>query len=219
MPADKSIRVLLADNQRVLIDGLETLVDAQPDMQLVGRAIDAAVALDLVGRLRPNVAIVAWNVPGLNGLEATRQISKRAPETSVLMLSMYAAPACVHLALRAGAKGYVVKDAPAAELLEAVRRVHDGRRYLSDAVSHLLIGAIAGEHDAAHDPLRLLSERELEVLRLTADGKPSAASAKLLGLSPKTVESYRSRIMRKLEIRNLAGLVKFAVRHGIASLD
>jgi DNA-binding NarL/FixJ family response regulator len=113
----------------------------------------------------------------------------------------------------------VLKDARAAEVIEALRRTRQGKRYMSEAVSNMVIGDIAAERGAARDPLSQLTHRERDVLRLTAEGNSSAASAKVLGLSPKTVESYRSRIMRKLEIRNITDLVKFAIRHGIASLD
>ena len=113
----------------------------------------------------------------------------------------------------------MLKDARAAEVIDALRRISQGKRYMSEAVSNLVIGDIAAERGAARDPLGQLTDRERDVLRLTAEGNSSAASAKFLGLSPKTVESYRSRIMRKLEIHSITGLVKFAIRHGIASLD
>ena len=185
----------------------------------MGCAVDDVDAVDLAVKLRPDVAIIALNVLGMNGIETTRQIRKLAPATHVLILSMYAGPEHVYKAFRAGADGYVVKDARASELIEALRRISNGKRYMSEAVSNLVIGDIAAEGAAARDPLGQLTERERDVLRLTAEGNSSAASARFLGLSPKTVESYRSRIMRKLEIRNITGLVKFAIRHGIASLD
>lgn len=174
--------------------------------------------MNLAAKLRPDVAIVGLNVPGLNGIETARQIRKLSVATRILILSMYSIPEYVYQAFRAGADGYVVKDARGSELIQAVRRVSSGKRYMSEVVSNVIIGDLATDR-GVRDPLSLLSERERDVLRLTTLGKSSAASAKLLGLSPKTVETYRSRIMRKLEIRDITGLVKFAIRHGIVTLD
>jgi DNA-binding NarL/FixJ family response regulator len=215
----RRIRTLIADNHAVLVDSMRAFVKPLRDVEVVGSTVDAIEAVDLAVKLRPDVAIVAINVLGMNGIEMTRQIRKFAPDTRILILSMHALPEYVYQAFRAGAHGYVVKEARAVEVIEAVRRISKGKRYMSDAVSNLIMGDIAAERSGANDPLSLLTERELDVLRLTAGGKSSAASAKFLGLSPKTVETYRSRIMRKLEIRDITSLVKFAIRHGIASLD
>ena len=213
------IRTLIADNHAVLVDAMQVLFSSLGDVEVVGCAVDDVEAVDLAVKLRPDVAIIALNVPGMNGIETTRQIRKLAPATRVLILSARAGPEPVYKAFQAGADGYVVKDARAAEVIDALRRISQGKRYMSEAVSNLVIGDIAAERGAARDPLSQLTDRERDALRLTAEGKSSAASAKLLGLSPKTVESYRSRIMRKLEIHNITGLVKFAIRHGIVSLD
>jgi DNA-binding NarL/FixJ family response regulator len=213
------IRTLIADNHAVLADAMQVLLTSLGDVEVVGCALDDVDAIDLTVKLRPDVAIIAVNVLGMNGIETARQIRKLAPATRILILSMLIGPEHVYKAFRAGADGYVVKDARAAEVVDALRRISKGKRYMSEAVSNLVLGDMAAERRAARDPLSQLSERERDVLRLTAEGNSSAASAKCLGLSPKTVESYRSRIMRKLEIRNIAGLVKFAIRHGIASLD
>jgi len=213
------IRTLIADNHAVLVDAMQVLLKSLGDVEVVGCAVDDVDAVDLAVKLRPDVAIIALNVLGMNGIETTRQIRKLAPATRVLILSMHADAEHVYKAFRAGADGYVVKDARATEVIEALRRISKGKRYMSEAVSNVVIGDIAAEGPAARDPLGQLTERERDVLRLTAEGNSSAASARFLGLSPKTVESYRSRIMRKLEIRNITGLVKFAIRHGIASLD
>jgi DNA-binding NarL/FixJ family response regulator len=215
----KPIRTLIADNHAVLVDCMRAFVKPLRDVEVVGSTVDAIEAVDLAVKLRPDVAIVAVNVLGMDGIETTRQIRKFAPDTRILILSMHSLPEYVYQAFRAGAHGYVVKEARAVEVVEAVRRVSKGKRYMSDAVSNLVIGDIAAERTTGNSPLSLLTEREIDVLRLTASGKSSAASAKFLGLSPKTVETYRSRIMRKLEIRDITSLVKFAIRHGIASVD
>ena len=219
--ANKPIRTLIADNHGVLVDSMRAFIKPLRDVEVVGSAVDATEAVDLAVKLRPDVAIVAINVLGMDGIETTRQMRKFAPDTRILILSMHALPEYVYQAFRAGAHGYVVKEARAVEVIEAVRRISKGKRYMSDAVSNLVMGDIAAERTTGNGPLSLLTEREreLDVLRLTASGKSSAASAKFLGLSPKTVESYRSRIMRKLEIRDITSLVKFAIRHGIASVD
>jgi DNA-binding NarL/FixJ family response regulator len=213
------IRTLIADNHGVLVDAMQVLLTSLGDVEVVGCALDDVDAIDLAVKLRPDVAIIAVNVLGMNGIETARQIRKLAPATRVLILSMLAGPEHVYKAFRTGVDGYVVKDARAAEVVDALRRISKGKRYMSEAVSNLVIGDMAAERHAARDPLSQLTECERDVLRLTAEGNSSAASAKCLGLSPKTVESYRSRIMRKLGIRNITGLVKFAIRHGIVSLD
>jgi DNA-binding NarL/FixJ family response regulator len=215
----KPIRTLIADNHAVLVDSMRAFIKPLRDVEVVGSTVDATEAVELAVKLRPDVAIVAVNVLGMDGIETTRQMRKFAPDTRVLVLSMHALPEYVYQAFRSGAHGYVVKEARAVEVIEAVRRVSKGKRYMSDAVSNLVMGDIAAERATGNGPLSLLTERELDVLRLTAGGNSSAASAKFLGLSPKTVETYRSRIMRKLEISDITSLVKFAIRHGIASVD
>ncbi len=217
--ADKPIRILIADDHAVLVDSMRALLKPLRDVEVVGSAVNALDAIDLAAKLRPDVAVVAINMLGMNGIDMARQIRKLTPTTRILILSMHALPEYVYQAFRAGAHGYVVKEARAVEVIEAIRRLSKGERFMSDAVSNLIIGDIAAERTGGQDPLGLLTERERDVLRLTASGKSSAASAKFLGISPKTVETYRSRIMRKLEIRDITGLVKFAIRHGIASLD
>jgi DNA-binding NarL/FixJ family response regulator len=197
---------------------MKVLLRSLGDVAVVGCAIDDVTAVDLAVKLRPDVALIALNVPGIDGIAVTRQIRKLSPTTRVLILSHHAGADYVYQALRAGADGYVLKSARAAEVVEALRRISRGRRYMSESVSNLVIFDIAAQR-AALDPLSQLTDRERDVLRLTAEGKSSVAAARLLNLSPKTVESYRSRIMRKLEIRGIAALVKFAIRHGIASLD
>jgi len=217
--ADPTIRILIADNHAILVDSLQVLLKTFADMEVVGCALEEGAAVALAVELRPDVAIVGHNVPGMNGVETTRQIRRRAPATRILMLSMHAGPEYVYQGFRAGADGYVIKAARATEVLDAVRRISRGNRYMSEAVSDLVIGDITAEGCAAGDPLGRLTDRERDVLRLTAEGKSSAAAAKALGLSPKTVESYRSRIKHKLEVRDITALVKFAIRHGIASVD
>src|ERR1700739_3757857 len=178
----RPIRTLIADSHGVLVESLQVLLSALGDLRVVGCAVDHVDAVELAVKLRPDVALVGLNVPGMNGIETTRQIRKVAPETRILILSTHATPEYVYQAFRAGADGYVVKEARAVEVIEALRRVGQGKRYMSESVSNLVMGDTAA-NQAARDPLGQLTDRERDVLRLTAAGKSSAASAKFLGLS------------------------------------
>ena len=216
---DRPTRILIADNHAVLVEGLRVLLEMQGDMKVVGCATHGADAVDLAAKFRPAAAILGFNFPGMNGVELTPQIRKVSATTRILILAMHAGAEFIYQAFRAGADGYVIKEASVAEVIEGLRRIIRGKRYVSEAISNVLISDIASHGELAREPVDSLTEREREVLRLTAEGKSSAQSAALLGLSPKTIESYRSRLMRKLEISDLTGLVKFAIRHGLASLE
>jgi len=163
------IRTLIADNHAVLVDAMQVLLSSLGDVEVVGCAVDDVAAVNLAVKLRPDVAIIALNVLGMNGIETTRQIRKLAPATRVLILSTRAGPEPVYKAFQAGADGYVLKDARAAEVIDALRRVRQGKRYMSEAVSNMVIGDIAAERGAARDPLSQLTHRERDVLRLTAE--------------------------------------------------
>jgi DNA-binding NarL/FixJ family response regulator len=164
------------------------------------------------------VVLIDQAMPLLNGTEATHLIRERGPRIHVIILSMYSDRAHVVGALQAGATGYVVKKSAAKEVVEAVRVVHDGRRYLSREVAEVLVEQIAQKAPQGN-PLELLSSRERQVLQLLAEGHTIANIAAALSLSPKSVETYRSRMMEKLEIRDVAGLVRFAIQHGITSIE
>jgi DNA-binding NarL/FixJ family response regulator len=205
----KTINVLLADAHAILLDSLRALLEAEDDLKVVGRAVNGEEAVRLA-RLRPDVAIVDISMPVMNGIEVTRQIRETSPSTVILILSAHGSPYHVDQALRAGAAGYVLKQSPGPELVKALRTIIAGRRYLSDS--------LAG-NSAARDPLRSLTAREREVLRLIVEGKSNAAAGSILGLSPRSVETYRARLMQKLAIDDLPTLVKFAIRHGITTLE
>ncbi len=215
--ANPPIRTLIADSHRVLVDAMQELLKSLRDVEVVGSAFYDGDAVDLAVELRPDVALIALNMPGMDGIAATHRIRELSPTTRVLILSSHASIDYVHQAVRAGTDGYVVKEAHAAEVVKALRRISKGKRYMGESVSNLLIGAIGPR--AARDPLSQLTGRERGVLRLIAEGMSNAVAAKVLGLSPKTVESYRRRIKHKLEIRDITGLVKFAIRNGMTSLD
>jgi DNA-binding NarL/FixJ family response regulator len=211
-----TIAVLVADDHAVLRDGLRVLLEAQPDLHVVGDAADGRSAVHLVEELRPDVAIVDIAMPGLNGIEATRQICQSCPDVKTIILSMHSTTEHVSRALQAGARGYLLKESAGMEVVSAVRAV-----YLSQKISDQVIDDYARQPEAGtpQGPLALLTEREREVLQLVVEGNTSAQIAEMLSLSPKTVDTYRSRLMRKLDIDDLPGLVKFAIQHGLTPLE
>lgn len=213
--------IYLADDHAVLRDGLQALLDAQPGLQVVGAAADGRQAVADIDRLRPDVAIVDIAMPLLNGLDATEQILQCSPATRVVILSMHATSEFVYRALQAGCYGYLLKESAGKELVAAVHAVAAGQRYLSAAIEHILVDDYLGLRQAAATggPLDQLSAREREVLQLVVEGHSSADIAQQLSLSPKTVDSYRSRLMQKLAIHDLPGLVKFAIQHGLTPLE
>ena len=213
-----SIDVLLLDDHAVVRDGLKALLAAQPDIRIVGSFGDAVNAVSFAAEAPPDVAVLDIAMPGLDGIEAARRIHDLCPGTHILMLSMHASPEHVYQALRAGALGYLLKESAGGEVVAAVRAVHAGRRYLSEKISPRALDDYIRERDPDH-PLERLSRRELQVLKLIVEGNTSSQVGALLGLSPKSIDTYRSRMMTKLEIDDLANLVKFAIRHGVTSLE
>ena len=213
-----AIRVILVDDHAVVRDGVGYLLDAQSDIRVVGSFGDGHEAVRFAAAERPDVAIIDIAMQKMNGIEVTRQIHDASPETRILMLTMHASLEYVHQAFQAGAKGYVLKESASSEVAIAVRTVAAGERYLSRKIADGPIERYLKER-RTEDPLERLSARERQVLQLTAEGKTSAEASKLLGLSPKTIETYRSRMMRKLELDDLPALVKFAIRHGITSVE
>ena len=211
------IRVLLVDDHTVVRQGLRRILELSPDIEIVGEFADGRVALDAVQRLKPAVAILDISLPGLNGIDVTRQLAKLAPETKVLILSMHADDAYIRQSLRAGAKGYLLKDADDQDLLRAVVALSTGGSYFSPEVSRLVLDAFLHPVDAAApaDDLAGLSAREREVLQLIAEGKSNKEVAQILDVAVSTVESHRKRVMEKLDLHNTADMVRFAIRKGI----
>jgi len=216
-----NISVYIADDHAIVRDGLRILLDEQPDIEVVGDAADGRETVRQVTELTPDVVIMDINMPELNGIEATHQIMGNCPSTRVVILSMFATQEHIFRALQAGARGYLLKESAGIEVVNAVRQVMLGHRYLSQKISEDVIDDYVRLRDQAmdEDPLSRLSPREREVLQLVVEGKSSAEIAEALFLSPKTVETYRSRLMQKLEIHDIPGLVKFAIQHGLTSLD
>jgi DNA-binding NarL/FixJ family response regulator len=209
------IRILIADDHQIVRQGIRALLNAAPEFEIVGEAADGVEALRLVGLLRPQVLLLDLTMPGLDGLEVARQAALHAPGTRVVVLSMHSTPNCVVDALRAGAAGYVLKDSSAEHLADAIRSVHLGCRYLSPAIDANEVGALLRK-ERPPDPCASLTCREREVLQLTAAGHTSLEISERLFISPRTVESHRANLMRKLKIRNQRELVRFATEHGLA---
>ena len=212
-----TIRILIADDHGVVAEGLKHLVEAQPDMEVVALVADGREAVQQAREARPDVVLMDLSMPELNGADATRAILERDPKCRVIVLSMYAQREYVRRALKAGAAGYVVKRSAAKEVVEAIRAVHAGQRYLSPRVADVVLEDYTD--DKQDDLLSRLSAREREVLQLLAEGRTGAQIAERLSLSQKTVETYRARLVEKLGIRDLAGLVRFAIQRGLVSLD
>jgi DNA-binding NarL/FixJ family response regulator len=215
------IRVLVADDHAIVREGLSIMLGNQPDMQVVGTAANGREALRLVDEHDPDVAVMDISMPELNGIDAIQQILPHHPLLKVIVLSIHQTKPYVFRALKAGAKGYLIKETAGLEVVEAVRAVYRGERYLSQQIADLLTVSLSINSEASNEagPLERLSQREREILQLVAEGKTSQAIANLLSISPKTVDTYRSRLMHKIGVNDMAGLVKFAIQHGVISLE
>ena len=209
-------KVMLADDHAVVRDGLRALLEGGNDLQVVGVAGNGREAVSEALRLRPDIVIMDIAMPELDGVEATRRIVERSPETRVLILSMYLSAEHIYRALQAGAQGYVLKESAGEEVVEAIRALRAGKRYLSHRITETVIDDYLREGTNV-SPLDSLSLRERDVLQLVVEGRTNAAIAQALSLSPKTVETYRARIMKKLKVKDTVELVKFSMRHGLIS--
>jgi len=212
------IRVYIADDHAIIRDGLRALLEARDDIEVVGDAGDGRQAVAEIRSVRPDVVLMDISMPQMNGIEAAALVRDAAPQARVIMLSMHATSEHLFRALQAGARGYVLKNSAGGELVDAVRAVHAGKRYFSAKIADLLVdGYVRDERPTS--PMQDLSARERQILQLIAEGGTSAEVARTLSLSPKTVETYRSRLMQKIGVGDVVGLVKFAILHGITSLD
>jgi len=208
----KRIRILLADDHAMVRQGFRMILAAQADMEIVGEAGNGREAVTLAAELTPDVVVMDVAMPELNGIEATRRITDASPRTRVLALSMYKDSVYVREILRAGARGFLLKDAIDRDLLAAVRSVAAGEGYLSPAVSEAVL---SDYRRSVTDPIDLLSSREREVLQMIAEGKTNKDIATTLKLSVYTVDAHRGRIMEKLNMHSVGELVRFAVRKGL----
>jgi len=211
-----TVRVVLADDHPVVRKGLRALLEAEADLSIAGEAADGLEAVKLIEQERPDVLIVDWMMPGLGGLEVIRQARNASPHTRCIVLSMHANEAYVLEALKNGASGYVLKEESHAAMVEAVRAVTAGRRYLSPPLSEKIIERfLSGGEAAAEDPYETLTDREREVLHLAAEGRTNSEIADRLFISPRTVETHRAHLMQKLGLKNQTELIRFALKRGI----
>jgi len=215
-----SVKVILADDHQIVRQGLRALLEAEPDMTVVGEVSEGLSVADTVTRLAPDVLVLDLMMPGLNGLEVTRQVSQRSPSVRIIVLSMHANEAYVLEALRNGAAGYVLKDSSTDTLVTAIRTTMEGRRYLCAPLSEMAMEAFLQKaQNVAIDPYDSLTGREREVLQLAAEGHTNTAIADRLSISPRTAEVHRARIMEKLQLTNQTGLIKYAIRKGLLDMD
>ncbi len=211
MPS-KKIRVLLADDHKILRQGVQMLIDAQVDMEVVGEAKTGREAIEAARTLKPDVVVMDISMPELNGIEGTRQICHELTGTKVLALSMHKDSVYVREILRAGARGYLVKDSEDDDLVRAIRSVHRGEAFLSPAISDAVLSDYRRH---VSNPVDLLTSREREVLTMVAEGKTNKEIAGVLNLSVYTVESHRGSVMEKLNLHNSGDMVRFAIRNGL----
>jgi DNA-binding NarL/FixJ family response regulator len=213
------IRILLADDHTVMRRGLRVLLERQPGFQIVGEAADGAEAVELALREKPDVAVLDIGMPGLNGIEAARRIVEKNPNIAVVILSMHSDESYVLRTLKAGARGYLLKDAPEYDLINAIQAVHQGKAFFSPAISKMLVEDYMRQMQqrGVEDTYELLTSREREILQLLGESKSNKEIATRLDLSLHTVETHRSNMLEKLNLHSTAELILYAVRKGIVS--
>ena len=212
-----AIRILLADDHTVMRDGLRALLERQPDMAVVAEAADGRECVQLAEEQAPDVVIMDIGMPNMNGIEATRRITSEHPRVAVVILSMHQDESYVLRALKAGAKGYLLKDSLRAEVIEAIRMVAQGRSFLTRKIGRMLQEDYIRELDSRglEDSYDLLTDREREVLQLIAEGRTNKEVAGLLGVGLTTIETHRTHILQKLGLHSIPELILYAVRKGI----
>ncbi len=215
-----TISVVLADDHTIIRDGLRALLEANPEIKVVGDAANGRQVVSLVKELQPDIVIMDISMPEQNGIDATRQILEAFPQARVIILSMLGTADHVFHALQAGVRGFLLKESAGREVMEAVQSVYAGDMYFSRPITFTLVNDyMQARVDSQSTPLESLSIRENEILCLVVEGKTSAEIGKSLNLSPKTVESYRSRMMQKLGVSDMSELIKFAIKNGLISVD
>jgi two-component system response regulator NreC len=213
------IRVILADDHSVMRHGLRLILEQQEDFEVLGEANDGREAVSLAEALHPDVAVLDITMPNLNGIEAARQISDKQPNVAIVVLSMHADEGYVLRALKAGARGYLLKESPEGDFVSAIRSVSEGKAFFSPAVSRLLVEDYVRrlQDKDIEDSYELLTSREREILQLIAEGKSNKDVANMLNLSLYTVETHRSNILEKLNLHSVPELILYAVRKGVIS--
>jgi two-component system response regulator NreC len=210
------INIILADDHQVVRKGFKALLSVEPDLAVVGEAGDGFETIKLVDQLQPDVLVLDLMMAGINGLEVTRQLSKKNSKIGIVILSMHSNEAYVLEALRSGAKAYILKESPPEELVRAIREVYAGRRYLSSPLTERAIEAYTQKTEVQNiDTYEQLTTREREILQLAAQGRTNSDIAARLFISPRTVETHRTNLMRKLELHNHSQLIQFAIQRGL----
>lgn len=215
-----SIKVLLVDDHAIIREGLRSLLEKQPEIEVIADTDDGRKAIELVRELSPNIVIMDISMPGLNGIEATRQITAEFPDVKVIALSIHSKRRFVADMLSAGATGYILKECLFDELVQAIKAVAAGGRYLSPRITDVVVSDYVKRLSATTEsPFEALNAREREVLQLVAEGKSTKQIALDLHVSTKTIEANRRQIMEKLNIHSVAELTKYAVREGLTTLE
>jgi DNA-binding NarL/FixJ family response regulator len=214
-----SIRVLLAEDHALVRAGIRALLESMRGVEIVGEAMDGREAISMVAASLPDIVVMDLTMPGLNGIQAIRRLSIEFPSVRVLVLSMHDGEEYVSQALRAGAAGYLLKDSSSQELELAIRSIATRGSYLSPSISAFVLADYVRRDTREHAPLDPLTSRQREVLQLIAEGRTNHDMAEILKLSIKTIESHRSQLMERLDIHDVAGLVRYAVRTGVVELD
>ena len=214
----KKIKLLLVDDHPVVRKGLHSCLANRENLKIVGEAGDGAESIRIAKELEPDIVLMDINMPGMDGLAVTETLRKETPKIKVLVLSMHSGRDYVLRIIKAGARGYVLKDAPTDELVKAIEAVNAGDAFFSPSVARIALNQYVAESDD-RDPMSKLSDREKEVLVQISNGKSNKEIASMLGIGVRTIETHRERIMRKLDIHSVAGLTKFAISHGLISLE
>ena len=217
----KKVRLLIADDHKIFRQGIIKLLNEEPDLQVVGEAADGREVVKKATELKPDVILMDIAMANLNGLEATKQIKKVLPESKIIMLTMHKNEEYVLQSFQAGASGYILKEGAVEELVSAIRSIHADKSFLSPTVSKTLVDAYLRKMETGktETPFDLLTDREREVLQLIAEGFTNREVAKQLYISVKTVEAHRAHIMQKLNIHDIAKLVKYAIQKGLVDLN
>jgi len=216
-----SIKVIIADDHAVIREGLQMLLESDPDIKVIATCSTGINAVSEVRKLKPNVVVMDISMPDMDGIEATRHIAELESSSKVIILSMHGSTEHVQRALSAGAVGYLLKQSAGTEVIKAVKAVHAGKRYLTEKITDILFDNYINKQKPSQreQPLEKLSQRERDVLKLIVEGRSNQAVAEMLCISKKTVETYKVRIMQKLDIHDLPSLVKFAIQQGLTSVE
>ena len=214
------ISIILVDDHVIMRDGLRHLLSSESDIEVIGEAANGREAVKLVLSKKPDIVIMDIAMQDMNGIEATRQIKNENPDVKIIALSMHSERQIVVGVFRAGASGYLLKESSSLELVDAIRTIYLGRKYLSQKISDIVLQEISEvKKDTGEIGVEILTNRECEILQLISEGNSTKKIADILFISPKTVESHRANIMDKLDIHNIPELTKYAIRAGLTSLD